>query len=149
MEALRAYSAFRVNDVVLPLEAMGAHMPRLSIRIDFGDGSRLGPGKVQLLEFVDSCGSITASAKMMKMSYRRAWLLIDELNGMFETELVETRPGGGGGNARLSMLGRAVVQNYRAVEKAASRISSPRVDKLERRIRTPGKKAVLLRRKPA
>jgi molybdate transport system regulatory protein len=124
-------------------------MTRLSIRIDFGDGSRLGPGKVQLLEFVDTCGSITASAKMMKMSYRRAWLLIDELNGMFETELVETRPGGrGGGNARLSVLGHAVVQNYRAVEKEALHISSPRVDKLARRIRTLRKKAVAARRKP-
>jgi len=128
----------------------GAHMSRLSIRIDFGDGSRLGPGKVQLLEFVDTCGSITASAKMMKMSYRRAWLLIDELNGMFETELVETRPGGrGGGNARLSVLGRAVVQNYRAVEKEALLISSPRVDKLEQRIRVPAGEAAVSRRKPA
>ncbi|MDH7797534.1 MULTISPECIES: winged helix-turn-helix domain-containing protein [unclassified Beijerinckia] len=111
-------------------------MTRLSIRIDFNEGQRLGPGKIQLLELVDTCGSITASAKKMNMSYRRAWLLIEELNEMFDSNLVETRPGGrGGGNAKLSLLGRAVIQAYRSLEIDAERISSTRVDELSRRVR--------------
>jgi molybdate transport system regulatory protein len=118
-------------------------MTRLTLRIDFGDSRQLGPGKIRLLELVDTHGSITASAKMMDMSYRRAWLLIDDLNGMFETPLVETRPGGrGGGNARLTVLGRAIVQLYRAIEKDSFQASSTRIDELERRIR-PGKKKSL------
>ncbi|MDF2116224.1 winged helix-turn-helix domain-containing protein [Roseiarcaceae bacterium H3SJ34-1] len=123
-------------------------MTRLSIRIDFGDGSRLGPGKIQLLELVDTCGSITAAAKKMDMSYRRAWLLIDELNGMFESDLVETRPGGrGGGNARLSVLGRAVVQLYRALENDALGSSSPRMKELSKLMRTESAKAGSPKRK--
>ena len=111
-------------------------MAQLSIRIDFESGHRLGPGKIQLLELIDTCGSITASAKKMDMSYRRAWLLIEELNAMFDSQLVETRPGGrGGGNARLSLLGRAVIQLYRAIEADASRASSSRMVELSRRVR--------------
>jgi molybdate transport system regulatory protein len=119
-----------------------SRMKRLTIRIDFGESCQLGPGKVRILEMVDTHGSITASAKMMDMSYRRAWLLIDELNRMFEAPLVETRLGGrGGANARLSVLGRAVVQLYRAIEKDASEVSSARVDELHRRLRPAGKMA--------
>lgn len=121
-------------------------MTRLSIRIDFNGGQRLGPGKIQLLELVDSCGSITASAKKMNMSYRRAWLLIEELNEMFDSQLVETRPGGrGGGNAKLSLLGRAVIQAYRSLENDAERISSARMNELSRHVR--GTKAAVRKEK--
>jgi molybdate transport system regulatory protein len=106
-------------------------MPRLTIRIDLKD-ARLGPGKIRLLELVDTHGSITASGKQMEMSYRRAWLLIEELNHMFDAPLVETRPGGkGGGNARLTMLGRAIVQLYRGVEKDCIEAASRRLAELE------------------
>jgi molybdate transport system regulatory protein len=107
---------------------------RLTLRIDFDD-RQIGPGKVRLLELIDAHGSITASGKMMGMSYRRAWLLIDELNRMFEQPLVETRPGGrGGGNARLSVLGRAVVQLYRSIEQDCYSTSQARLAELERHL---------------
>jgi molybdate transport system regulatory protein len=109
-------------------------MTRLTLRIDFED-CQLGPGKVRILEFIDTYGSITASGKMMDMSYRKAWLLIDELNGMFEAPLVETRPGGRGGNARLTLLGRAVVQLYRGIEQDAHEAAAARLRELDRHIR--------------
>ena len=40
----------------------------------------IGPGKVALLEAIEETGSITSSAKRLGMSYRRAWLLVDETN---------------------------------------------------------------------
>ena len=124
-------------------DGVGA-MKRLTLRIDFGGDCQLGPGKVRLLEQVDRSGSITAAAKLMDMSYRRAWLLVDELNHMFEAPLVDTRLGGRGGpNARLTVLGRAVVQIYRSIEKDAHDVSAARVDELHRRLNTeraPGAK---------
>jgi molybdate transport system regulatory protein len=51
----------------------------LSIRIDLDEG-RIGPGKIQLLENIRSCGSISAAGREMNMSYKRAWDLVDEIN---------------------------------------------------------------------
>jgi molybdate transport system regulatory protein len=108
-------------------------MKRMTIRIDLGGDRQFGPGKARILELIDTHGSITAAAKMMDMSYRRGWLLIDELNHMFEAPLVETRMGGrGGANARLSVLGRAIVQLYRSIEKESHAVSATRLDELHR-----------------
>jgi molybdate transport system regulatory protein len=103
---------------------------------------RQGPGEVRLLELVEPHGSITASGKTMDMSYRKAWLLVDELNGMFVSPFVETRPGGrGGGNARLTLLGRAVVQLYRSIEQDAHEAAATKLQELDRHIRHAAKGA--------
>ena len=97
-------------------------MTGLTIRIDFGNGTALGPGKARLLELVDETGSIRKAAVRMKMSYRRAWLLLKALSGTFGQPLVETSTGGkAGGGARLTPLGRRVVEQYRGLEKAAAK----------------------------
>jgi molybdate transport system regulatory protein len=93
----------------------------LTIRIDLGGYGSLGPGKIALLALISQHGSITAAGRQMGMSYRRAWLLVDEINHMFREPLVETQMGGpGGGGARLTKLGRDVVGRYRAIEGAAA-----------------------------
>ncbi len=93
---------------------------RLSLRLDFSPGGRLGPGKVALLEGIGRSGSIAGAARAMGMSYRRAWLLVDALNHMFRQPLVETQPGGSkGGGARLTALGDEVVAHYRTIEATA------------------------------
>ncbi len=93
----------------------------LTIRVDFGPFGFLGPGKIQLMELISKHGSISAAGKEMGMSYRRAWLLVDEINKIFREPLVEKQMGGsGGGGARLSKLGRDVVGRYRAIEGAAA-----------------------------
>ena len=98
--------------------------PNLTIRINLGEYGSLGPGKIALMEHISKCGSITSAGKEMGMSYRRAWLLVDEINHMFREPLVEKQLGGaGGGGARLTKLGRDVVGRYRAIEGAAAMAS--------------------------
>ena len=69
----------------------------LRVRILIGSATALGPGKVDLLEAIASTGSISAAARAMGMSYRRAWLLVDTMNHCFKSDLVETVVGGPGG----------------------------------------------------
>ena len=68
--------------------------PKASLRIEFGPDQRIGPGKVHLLELVAQTGSISAAAREMDMSYRRAWLLIDEMNRMFKEPVIAAVTGG-------------------------------------------------------
>ncbi|KTE44317.1 MULTISPECIES: winged helix-turn-helix domain-containing protein [unclassified Sphingopyxis] len=88
----------------------------LRLRVRRGDAIAMGPGKAALLEAIDAHGSISAAARSIGMSYRRAWLLVEEMNGCFAVPLVETRPGAG---AMLSDAARAVLAAYRAAEVAA------------------------------
>ena len=92
--------------------------PRL--RILLGAAIAMGPGKADLLEAIGETGSITAAARRMGMSYRRAWLLIDTVNGCFRGPLVvSSRGGAGGGGARLTPLGEEILARYRAMEQKA------------------------------
>ncbi len=92
----------------------------VSVRVRFSEDARLGPGKIALLEAVARTGSIAAAGREMGMSYRRAWLLIDSLNRMFDTPVVNASSGGShGGGASLSPLGLSLVDAYRAMERDA------------------------------
>ena len=100
-------------------------MARVSLRLGFPDDQALGPGKVRLLELIGETGSISAAGRAMKMSYRRAWTLVDELNRMFRDPLVEARPGGAhGGGARLTDAGNDVARRYREIESSVESTSS-------------------------
>lgn len=104
---------------------------RLSLRIDFPNGARLGPGKVRLLEEIARLGSISAAGRSMGMSYRRAWLLVDALNGMFDAPLVGSHQGGsGGGGAALTPRGTEVVRLYRSIEAGAQETTAPHLKSL-------------------
>lgn len=110
-------------------------MTRLTLRIDFANGSQIGHGKIRLLELIAQHGSISRAAKEMSMSYRRAWLLADEINRMFKTPVLETQHGGsGGGSARLTSFGHAVVGHYRAIEAQSMKLFSKQLTELERRL---------------
>lgn len=111
-------------------------MTRLSIRIDFGEDARLGPGKIALLEQIAATGSISAAARGMDMSYKRAWDLVEELNGIFDTPLVLSQSGGKkGGGASLTDLGREVVDHYRQVVVAAEAVASPLLRRIQEQLR--------------
>ena len=108
--------------------------PRLSIRLDLGDGLRIGPGKVRLLEEIGRAGSISAAGRALGRSYRRAWELVEALNRGLGQPVAETAAGGaGGGGARLTPLGEAVVASYRAIEAEANAAAAPRLAALARR----------------
>jgi len=90
---------------------------RLSIRLDLASGARIGPGKVAVLEEIGRSGSISAAGRALRMSYRRTWELVEELNQSLGTPVVETAAGGsGGGGAVLTAAGKAVIERYRAIE---------------------------------
>ena len=111
-------------------------MPSLSLRINLDPDGRIGPGKVQLLESIAELGSISAAARRMNMSYKHAWDLIEETSRIFGTPVLETQKGGRtGGGAQLSDTGRAVVEHYRAVEKAALGAADARMDALQGMVR--------------
>jgi molybdate transport system regulatory protein len=94
---------------------------RPQIRIMFRKAIAMGPGKADLLQAIGETGSISAAARRMKMSYRRAWLLVDTMNQCFDGPLVETATGGNhGGGARITELGQEVLQRYREMDSKAS-----------------------------
>jgi molybdate transport system regulatory protein len=106
---------------------------RVTLRLDFDGERRLGPGKVALLEAIGRCGSIAGAGREFGMSYRRAWLLVDELNRMFSRPLVEARGGGrNGGGAELTSLGAEIVGRYRKVEAALKRSAAGDIRSIER-----------------
>lgn len=97
-------------------------MYRPRIRLLIGAAVAIGPGKAALLEVIDKTGSISAAAREMGMSYRRAWSLVDRMNVDFTGPLVEKVAGGrGGGGARLSPLGRDVLARYQVIEAKAAK----------------------------
>lgn len=93
--------------------------PRL--RILLGTDIAIGPGKAALLDAVARTGSISAGARALGMSYRRAWVLVDTMNRAFRQPVVETAKGGAsGGGARVTEFGLEVLSRYRAMEVAAA-----------------------------
>jgi molybdate transport system regulatory protein len=89
----------------------------LHVRVLISGATAVGPGKVDLLEAIARTGSISAAARAMGMSYRRAWLLVDAMNRCFRGDLVEAVTGGtGGGGAVVTPFGREVLARYRAME---------------------------------
>lgn len=113
-------------------------MTRVTLRLDFAPGSRLGPGKVRLLEEIGRHGSISAAGRALGMSYRRAWLLVDEVNRSFREPAVATQLGGpGGGGAALTDWGRELVALYREAERSAAAAVAAPLRALEAQLSPP------------
>jgi molybdate transport system regulatory protein len=114
---------------------------RLTVRIDFGSDRALGPGKIRLLEAIGRTGSISEAGRSLKMSYRRAWLLVDDMNRCFRAPVVATKPGGAhGGGAELTVLGRELIEKYRSIEARATAAAEPQLRRLEASLRQPGRR---------
>lgn len=91
------------------------------LRISFKKSIAMGPGKADLLDAIAASGSISAAARELGMSYRRAWLLVETMNQSFREPLVVTATGGQhGGGAVVTELGCEVVSRYRAMERKAA-----------------------------
>jgi molybdate transport system regulatory protein len=100
------------------MERQKSLQPRL--RILLGQATALGPGKAELLEAIQETGSISAAARSMGMSYRRAWTLVDNMNTDFVEPVISTNAGGkGGGGASVTPLGEEVIRRYRTIEEKA------------------------------
>jgi molybdate transport system regulatory protein len=92
------------------------------LRIHFGDEIAIGPGKAGLLMAIRDSGSITAAARTLGMSYKRAWNLADTMNRCFREPLITTATGGGGGGgATLTPFGETVLRQYQTMQRRAER----------------------------
>lgn len=93
----------------------------LTLRVLGRKGPAMGPGKAELIERIAATGSISAAAREMGMSYRRAWQLVEALNRAFREPVVSTAIGGTrGGGAAVTPFGRRVLAGYRRMEDKAS-----------------------------
>jgi molybdate transport system regulatory protein len=117
-------------------------MPRATPKVHFrlritkGDDIAIGPGKIDLLEAIGATGSITAAAKALGMSYRRAWLLVDTMNRCFDTPVVAAEAGGArGGGTRVTPLGEEIVRRYRRIEASAAKAGGADLDAILRLLR--------------
>jgi molybdate transport system regulatory protein len=110
---------------------------RISVRLDLVNGDRIGPGKIALLEAIQDTGSISAAARRLGMSYRRAWLLIEETNKALRKPAVAKATGGAqGGGAAVTPVGRQIITLYREIERSIFLSSGEKLrtlDKLARR----------------
>ena len=103
-------------------KAKTSKLPSLSLRIDLDTGSRIGPGKIRLLEAIHFNGSISAAGRAIGMSYKRAWDLVDEINRICGRQAVECQKGGSsGGGAMLTPFGLSLVARYRKIEHSVER----------------------------
>jgi molybdate transport system regulatory protein len=109
---------------------------RLTVRVDFGSDRALGPGKIRLLEAIGKTGSISQGGRSLDMSYRRAWLLVDDLNHCFREPVVTTQPGGAqGGGAALTAFGQELIEKYRLIETQALAAAQPQLHDLAASLR--------------
>lgn len=96
------------------------------VRVLADSSVAIGPGKADLLDAIAETGSISAAARAMGMSYRRAWLLVDTMNSCFRSPLVATAKGGAeGGGASLTPTGRKVLEEYRGLAESVRTIFTP------------------------
>ena len=104
----------------------------IKIHLPFGKVSAIGPGKADLLEAIERGGSISAAARLMGMSYKRAWDLVDTMNQCFREPLVSTATGGShGGGAQLTEFGRTVLRRYRELEAKANELIKTEITELQ------------------
>lgn len=103
------------------------------LRVVLAPGVFLGPGKGELLERIADTGSISAAGRAMGMSYKRAWMLVETLNGYFRTPLVTAATGGkAGGGAQLTALGQQVLAQYQAMTAATEKACAKQVAALQK-----------------
>jgi molybdate transport system regulatory protein len=105
---------------------------RLTLRVDLGEDRAIGPGKIRLLETIRATGSITKAGVALGMSYRRAWLLVDDMNNCFREPVVAAQAGSShGGGAALTPFGARLIDQYRKIEAKAHSANAVRLRELE------------------
>ncbi|MGU3576085.1 winged helix-turn-helix domain-containing protein [Brucellaceae bacterium C25G] len=106
------------------------------IRIDISNeqaiSERIGRGKIQLLELIQETGSISSAGRAMNMSYRRAWMLVNAMNTMFSSLVVDSQRGGKhGGGAMVTSFGEELIKQFRMMEAQMDKAIQPQIQWLE------------------
>jgi molybdate transport system regulatory protein len=108
---------------------------KVRFRVDFANQCSVGVGKIELLEGIARTGSLSQAARRMRMSYRRAWLLLADLNLSFDQPVVHTSTGGrGGGGAVLTPFGARLVAAYRKLESSVQPLADSCLHDVGRRV---------------
>ena len=103
--------------------------PKIIFRVQFSPEGRIGRGKIELLGHIRATGSISAAGRAMDMSYRRAWLLVDEMNRLFREPVVESQRGGRqGGGAVVTAFGETLLARYAAMEATMAEVLAEDLD---------------------
>ncbi len=114
-------------------------MTNLIVRIDLGVHGRLGPGKLMLLQKIDELGSISAAGRAMNMSYRQAWMLVDQVNHAFQEPVVASHIGGkAGGGAHLTEFGKLVLTHCNVLIGAVKKSAQPHLEFIEAMLNRDG-----------
>ena len=100
----------------------------LSIRLDLNNGDGIGPGKIALLEAIQAKGSIAAAARHLGMSYRRAWLLVQQINGALQQPTIAMPQGG----TVVTPVGRRVLNLYHSIENLTRAAAFPELQEIAR-----------------
>jgi molybdate transport system regulatory protein len=118
---------------------LAQEFPKVRLRIVLEPGVAFGPGKADLLQGIVETGSISAAGKRLRMSYKRAWSLINDMNTHFAEMVVETEKGGagGGGGSRLTSFGEALLSRFRAIEQGLEEHCAPDLDALSGMVKKP------------
>jgi molybdate transport system regulatory protein len=112
---------------------MPSHTLRPRLRILHHEAIALGPGKADLLEAIDGAGTLAEAAKLLDMSYMRAWKLLQTMNACFREPLVTTARGGSvHGGAVLTETGRAVLALYRRMEEECRKAAEPAWEEMQK-----------------
>ena len=107
----------------------------IRFRIDFTENSNLGPGKIALLEGIRTYRSVSEAARRIKISYRRAWLLLDSLNKSFDMPATVNSVGGrGGGGAEITPFGLLLIERYREVERKLNDVAGECLKEIRARV---------------
>lgn len=110
----------------------------LKLRITNGKATAMGPGKADLLDAIITCGSISSAAKHMRMSYRRAWELVDIMNKSFKFPVVTTSLGGShGGGAQVTEFGLQLLKHYRVMVSKANKAAAQELSFINSHLNSP------------
>jgi molybdate transport system regulatory protein len=110
--------------------------PLIRFRIDFAENSNIGPGKIALLEGIQTHGSLSAAARAMKLSYRRAWLLLESLNQAFSDRVSINSVGGiGGGGVQITPFGVLLIKRYREIEQRFTELANEYLKDIQSRVK--------------
>jgi molybdate transport system regulatory protein len=98
--------------------------PTVRFRLDFANQCSIGIGKIELLERIAIAGSLSQAARDMHLSYRRAWLLLEDMRLHFDQPVVKSNTGGqGGGGAELTEFGHRLIAVYRDLDSQIQRLA--------------------------
>lgn len=114
----------------------GLDLQKTRFRLELKHAVAIGPGKADVLEWIEQTGSIAEAGRRLGMSYQKVWSLVRSMNQHFIEPLVETQRGGNaGGGTTLTPMGKSVLKIYRGIESDAQKAVAKRLPELLTMIR--------------